>query len=390
MSDHSISLDLLHQFKKNGHNVFAVCGIERKDDRQTTLSEEDGITVLRVKIGNNKKAGLIEKGLTTLFLPRYYINAIKEYFPEVRFDLVVYPTPPVTHVDTVRYIKKRDNARSYLLLKDIFPQNAVDIGIMSKSGLKGVIYRYFRNKEKKLYAVSDYIGCMSKANAEYLLNNNPELRNKEVEICPNSIEVFDQRIGENERIFVRKKYELPLDKKIFIYGGNLGKPQDVPFIIECLKSQKDKADRFFVIVGDGSEYRLIEDYVNTENQNNVKLLKKLDKQEYDKLVSCCDAGMIFLDHRFTIPNFPSRLLGYMQAGIPVISCTDSNTDIGRVITENQIGWACISDCVDNFDDCVEKAMAEVDTITGETVFECLKKLYSVEDSYKTIIHHFED
>lgn len=139
ISEHSISLDLIHEFIRNGHNVYAVCAIERKDNAETTLSKEAGCHVLRVKIGNNKKAGLIEKGITTVLLPKLYIKAIKKYFSEVKFDLVLYPTPPVTHVKTVKFIKKRDGAKSYLLLKDIFPQNAVDIGMMSKTGIKGIL-----------------------------------------------------------------------------------------------------------------------------------------------------------------------------------------------------------------------------------------------------------
>ena len=136
ISNHSISLDLIHEFIRNGHKVYAVCANERKNDTPTTLSEEEGCTVLRVKTGNNKKASLIEKGLTTILLPKLYIAAIKEYFADIKFDLVLYPTPPITHYATVKYIKKRDGARSYLMLKDIFPQNAVDMGMMRPAGLK--------------------------------------------------------------------------------------------------------------------------------------------------------------------------------------------------------------------------------------------------------------
>ena len=175
---------------------------------------------MRVKIGNNKKANLIEKGFTTVFLPKWYIKAIKRYFSDVKFDLVLYPTPPITHYETVKFIKKRDGAKSYLLLKDIFPQNAVDIGMMSKTGVKGILYKYFRKIEKNLYAISDYIGCMSQANVDYVLKHNPEVDPNRVEICPNSIEVQDMQITSQIRKEMRKKYNLPSDKKIFVYGGN--------------------------------------------------------------------------------------------------------------------------------------------------------------------------
>ena len=109
MSEHSISLYLIHEFQKNGHEVFVVCSIERRENTDTHVCEENGCTVLRVRIGNNKKAGIIEKGITTVFLPHYYIKALKTYFSDVKFDLIMYPTPPVTQVKTVKYIKKRDD-----------------------------------------------------------------------------------------------------------------------------------------------------------------------------------------------------------------------------------------------------------------------------------------
>lgn len=382
ISEHSISLDLIHEFQRNGHKVFVVCSIERRDNGNTNLTEEAGCSVLRVKIGNNKKVGIIEKGITTLGLPYFYISAIKKYYVDVKFDLVLYPTPPVTQVKTVEFIKKRDHAASYLLLKDIFPQNAVDIGMMSKSGIKGLIYKYFRRQEKKLYDISDYIGCMSQANVDYVILNNPDVNPEKVEVCPNSIEYFDTSLSESDRLDMRSKYGLPLSKKIFVYGGNLGKPQGIPFLIDCLRAEIDNQDAFFLIVGDGTEYEKLHTFVLDEKPQNVKLMKRLPKEDYDRLVAACDVGMIFLDHRFTIPNFPSRLLSYMQAGLPVLACTDPNTDVGKVIEEGKFGWWCESSKVENFTVKVREAV--LSSIDKSTITEYLLSHYLSSMSYQTI------
>ena len=228
------------------------------------------------------------------------------------------------------------------MLKDIFPQNAVDLGMLQTTGLKGLLYKYFRKKEKKLYSLSDRIGCMSQANVDYILKHNPEIPKEKVEICPNCIEVQDMRLSEQERKDMRNKYGLPQNKKIFVYGGNLGKPQDVPFIVSCLKKCADLADSYFVIAGSGTDRYLLEEYVAEENPTHVKLFGQIQKDEYDKMIACCDVGLIFLDHRFTIPNFPSRLLSYMQAGLPVLACTDINTDIGKIVVEGGFGAWCES------------------------------------------------
>ncbi len=377
ISGHSISVDLIHELMRRGHNVYAICAKGKDAEESVTLTDECGCKVLRVKIGANKKANIIVKGITTLTAPGRYISAIKKYFKDVRFDLVMYPTPPVTQYKTVRFIKRRDGARSYLLLKDIFPQNAVDIGMMSKRGVKGFIYRYFRRKEKKLYKISDRIGCMSEANKEYLLRHNPEISPDIVEVCPNSIEFFDMRIDNEKREKMREKYSLPLDKKIFVYGGNLGRPQGIGHLMECLRVSADIAGAHFLIVGDGTEYKKLEEFFASEKPKNATLMRKLPKEDYDKLVSACDVGMIFLDKRFTIPNFPSRLLGYMQAGLPVLSCTDENTDVGKVITEAGFGWSCVSDEPEKFRSLVLEALLCDLSPMGERAIEYLKENYTV-------------
>ena len=260
----------------------------------------------------------------------------------MKFDLILYSTPPITLVAAIEYVKKRDGARTYLLLKDIFPQNAVDIGMMRTDGIKSFIYKHFRNQEKKLYKISDYIGCMSQANVNYVIKHNPDVDSQKVEVCPNSIDIIDKSVDSSTRIAIREKYGIPIDKKIFVYGGNLGKPQGVPFILECLNECKDITDAFFLIVGDGTEYHLISEYIDRVNPQNIKLMKRLPKSDFDTMVGACDVGLIFLDHRFTIPNFPSRLLAYMQAKLPILACTDINTDLGQVITEGAFGWWCES------------------------------------------------
>lgn len=79
---------------------------------------------------------------------------------------------------------------------------------------------------------------------------------------------------------------------------------------------------YFLIVGNGNDYEKLKFFVKQEKPENIKLLSVLPKEDYDSMVGACDVGLIFLDHRFTIPNFPSRLLTYMQAKLPVLAVTD--------------------------------------------------------------------
>ena len=143
--------DVLREFIKNGHNVYSVMPIERREKGKTVLIDEgENKKILKVKTLNLQKTSLFEKGLAFLTITGKFKRAIRKYFKGVKFDLVLYPTPPITLCGVVGYIKKRDDAKTYLMLKDIFPQNSLDLGILRKSGLKGFIYRYFKRKERKL------------------------------------------------------------------------------------------------------------------------------------------------------------------------------------------------------------------------------------------------
>ena len=344
--EYNIYCDLLRELKKNGHDIYCISPVERKRNMETHLREDGHL--LKLKIGNIQKTNVIEKGISTVLIERQFIYAIKKYFSDIKFDMILYSTPPITLVNAVKYIKKRDNAKTYLMLKDIFPQNAVDMNMLKKTGVKGILYKYFRRKEKNLYAISDRIGCMSKANVDYILEHNQELTKSKVEICPNCIEIQDIKMSADERKSMREKYGIPYNKKVFVYGGNLGRPQGIPFIIECLKTQLQNKEAFFLIVGEGTEFSKLQDFFDEMKPTNMKLMRRLSKEDYDRMIVACDVGMIFLDYRFTIPNFPSRLLSYMQAGLPILACTDKNTDIGKTITEGGFGWWCESKDVAEF------------------------------------------
>lgn len=377
--------DLMYALQRRGHRIHVVCAGERRNGEPTGLTETDGMQILRVRTGNITKTNIVEKGISTLRIEGQFKGAIRKYFSGVRFDLVLYSTPPITFCGVIAYVKKRDGAKSYLLLKDIFPQNAVDMGMMQKTGPKALLYRYFRAREKKLYALSDRIGCMSPANVEYLLKHNPQVDPAKVEICPNAIAVQDLSVCAQERKALRQKYSIPTDKKVFVYGGNLGKPQGIPFILDCLQQQKENPKSYFLIVGDGTEYGKLHSWFVTEQPGNMQLLKRLPKEDYDRLVAACDVGLIFLDHRFTIPNFPSRLLAYMQAGIPVLACTDPNTDIGQVITEGGFGWWCESNDPAAFAERAAQALQADLQIMGQRGFEYLQTHYTADGAAETIL-----
>lgn len=417
IEERGIYSDLMRKFRDEGHNVYIVTPVERRLGLQTSLTESKGVHILNVKTLNVQKTSIVEKGIGTLLIEDQFKAAIKKYLGDIKFDLITYSTPPITFTNVVKYLKRKNpNAISYLQLKDIFPQNAVDMGMLNDSGFKVqgsrfminwakfLLYMYFRKKEKALYKASDFIGCMSPANVDFLLKHNPEVKTDRVEVAPNSIEAPCPPKGENfeneseddkvlreksERYNIRKKYNLPTDKPIFIYGGNLGKPQGIPYLIECLDANANRNDCHFVIVGTGTELPRLQEWYNTKHPKSVTVMKGLPKADYDLLVRSCDVGMIFLDHRFTIPNYPSRLLSYLENKMPVLCATDVNTDIGKIAEENGYGYWCESVKPEDFTVLVDKMLASDMKAMGERGYEFLKQNYLVVHTYNAIMRHIK-
>lgn len=387
IDEQGIYTDLLREFANNNHNLYIVSPTEKRNNISTHIIENDNCKILKLKIGNMQKTNVIEKGISTLTIENKMKNGIREYFKDIKFDLVVYSTPPITFYNAIKYVKNRDDAKTYLLLKDIFPQNAVDMELINK---KSLLYKFFRNKEKRLYRISDFIGCMSDANKSYVINNNPEVEISKVEINPNSIDIRNIDTSNIDIQLVREKYKIPKNKTIFIYGGNLGKPQGIEFLINCLKSNKDNNEAHFIIVGAGTEYIKLERHVRLEKYSNVQLFSQMYKSEYEELVKASDVGLIFLDSRFTIPNFPSRLLSYMQFSLPVLASTDINTDIKDVLKDGEFGLWNESTDLESFKKNVELLSdANFRSRLGVNAKEYLLENYSSEKSYNIIMNHFK-
>ena len=168
----------------------------------------------------------------------------------------------------------------------------------------------------------------------------------------------------------------------------MGKPQGIPFLIECLKVVKDRSDCHFVVVGNGTEYAKLATFMQQEKPKSVSLFQSLPKEEYDKLANACDVGLIFLDYRFTIPNYPSRLLPYLMERKPIIAVTDMNCDTGILAQENGYGFFSPSNSVESFIDAVNKMLASDINEMGDKGYCFFLNNYTTEHSYQTIIKHF--
>lgn len=320
------------QFALEGNQVTVVA--PGQHGQATGIYIENGVEVLRVKTLPIKNVSNWRKGISNLLLPYQYKRALKEFYRVSSFDLIILPTPPITLADLAAKLKKRFSAKVYLILRDIFPQNAVDLGFMKHDS---IIHKYFRSKERKLYRVADYIGCMSQGNIDYVLMHNSELSATKFHILRN----FQYRYEEFgfDKIALREKYGLQ-NKFVMLFGGNMGKAQELDNVLELARRAMKYSDAIILLLGEGVMMERTAKRIEELGITNIKIQGSIPKQEYQDLLSVCDVGIISLHRNFTIPNIPSKSLDYWNVGLPILASVDRATDYNIILEHTNTGlWS---------------------------------------------------
>lgn len=369
--------DLANCFVSKGHSL-TIISCSSSISKKYVEDQSQNIRTIKVKVKNQFGCNVIKKTLILLGLSKKIKHCYKKFLKNERFDLLIYATPPVFFENAIRFIKARNKSKTYLMLKDIFPDNAWDLSVIPHNIIGKIMFSFFKSFEKRLFNVSDFIGCTSNRNIEYILEKNAFLSRDKIGLCFNSIKpsCFQRTFDKTDKIRV-------------MYGGNLGVPQDVPSLLKNIENCECLENIEFIICGKGSEQGLVSDYVKAGHKN-LQYYEWLAKDDYDEQLRKCNIGLIFLNHHFSTPNTPSKMLSYMDYEMPIISCCDPNNDLNEIICENQFGWGCVSNdphCLFNILKSI--TFSEVEA-KGRNAKMFLIKHYNVEKTYEQIMSVFKD
>lgn len=372
--------DLMEEFRDHGYQVYVIACAQ--DAQSAGYSDEAGLHVIRAKVPEHQNVGNIKKGISILTMPYAYSKALKKHLPrDISFDLIVMPTPPITLAGLAAKLKKKYKAPVYLILRDIFPQNAVDLGFMSAGGL---MHRFFCRMERKLYATADKIGCMSPANIEFVKKHNPEVDAAKLHILRNWQRAFQLEAVDKQAV----KEEMGMAGKFLLFfGGNIGKPQRVENLVALAKELVHREEFLLYVVGNGTEADKLKQLVSEAALSNVIIKDFVPRETYFKLMQMADGGLISLDPRFTIPNIPSKVLSYFNRAIPVIAIIDTATDFGYwVQDEIRAGYWTTYDKIPEIAKKVELLIDSEDTAEelGKNGFDYFNANLLPEHAFQTI------
>lgn len=327
--------DLFMEFKKNGHDVTVIAGSQ--DDTQ--MYEEQGIRLLKVKsMPVLYVKNLIKKGIGMASLPWCFKSAYKRYLKNEQFDWIVMPTPPITLIDVVKYIKKRSGAKLYMILRDIHPQSSASLGEIRYKWMVDYLYR----RSDLGYRLSDIVGCMSPANISFIQKEHKILATTRCTVLYNWMNY--QPYEEENFSDLRKKFNLE-GKFIVLFGGNLGLGQCVENIADLAAHYRDNDDIRFIIIGKGVKKDALQQMAAEQNLTNMIFMDFMPRSEYLRFVKSADLGLISIHGNNAAPTCPSKVISYMSLKIPILALINKNNDYGQILEEQAKAgyWAVASD-----------------------------------------------
>lgn len=369
--------DLSFELAKQGHKPVVM--VPAPDlDKPWLLEEINGLQVIRLKALRTKDIGYLRRTISEFLLPFAMLhNLRKSPFLDVRWDGVVWYSPTIFLGPFANALKKESNCRSYLIIRDIFPKWAVDVGLLGR----GLPYLFFKAIEHFQYSVADVIGVQTAANLAYFdaWDSKPGRR---VEVLQNWLADVPNT---GSRISVA---DGPLaGRTIFVYAGNMGVAQGTSILIDLAERLRDRQDIGFLFVGRGSDAQFLREETKARGLGNVVFHEEIEPSEIPGLYAQCHVGMVVLDPRHKTHNIPGKFLSYMQSGLPVLASVNPDNDLVEIIKIEGVGRACTDHSVDTLQRLAEDLVDEISVETN--VSACCRslsaKLFSPKATVKQII-----
>lgn len=318
--------DLAKEFVTQGHQVTVMVASPELESNYD-IDHLDGVEILRLRTWPSRDRGYVVRTLAEFFMPYRMLSGFKKSpVAESHFDAVIWYSPTIFLGPFVKRLKQRFRCPAYLVIRDIFPDWAWDMGLIRNK----LVYRAFKAIAQYQYAQADIIGIQSPGNHVYFEDWQLRYENVRIEVLHNWLSPAPN-VG-STILIAHSKLK---GRKVFVYAGNMGVAQNTKIFLELAKRMKDRSDIGFLFVGRGSESAILS--AEYGGLDNVLFHDEIDPAEIPGLYAQCDAGLVALDPRHKSHNIPGKFLSYMQAGLPVLACVNPDNDLVGLIESYRVG-----------------------------------------------------
>lgn len=366
--------DLSREFVRQGHQLTVM--LPASDlSHPWQLEDVDGVHVLRLRAPRTKDIGYVRRTVGEFMMPFAMLrNLRRSPLAQQLWDGIVWYAPSIFLGPLASTLKQASNCKGYLIIRDIFPEWAVDMGLMGR----GLPYRFFDSVARYQYSVADVIGVQTPGNAGYF-DLWKQQYGRKLEVLQNWLDKPAQA-----RCPIRVS-ETPLaGRKVFVYAGNMGAAQGMDILLDLAEKSRCRQDVGFLFVGRGSDAARLKALAHERQLGNVLFYDEIQPDEIPDLYAQCSAGIVALDPRHKSHNIPGKFLTYMQSGLPVLANVNAGNDLAEIIRQEKVGHVCESNKVDELLYLVEKLLAQIES-EADLSARC-RGLFEREFAVKKAVH----
>lgn len=369
--------DLSREFVRQGHALTVL--LPSPDQREPwQLEQVEGVQILRLKAPRTKDIGYVRRTLAELVMPFAMLHQLrKSPLANERWDGVAWYAPSIFHGPLAYALKKSSGCKGYLIIRDIFPEWAVDMGLMGR----GLPYRLFDGVARYQYSVADVIGVQTPGNRKYF--------DRWLAQPGRQLEVLQNWLDKPARVrcSIRVDETRLAGRKVFVYAGNMGVAQGMDILLDLAEKLHSQPDIGFLFVGRGSDAARLKVSAQTRQLGNVVFFDEIDPDEIPDLYAQCNAGIVALDPRHKSHNIPGKFLTYMQSGLPVLANVNAGNDLAQMIRDKKVGQVCESNQVDDLLQLTEKLLVQIDAdaALSDRCSRLFEREFAVENTVKQIV-----
>lgn len=369
--------DLSREFVQQGHALTVM--LPAADIDQPWLIEDvGGVRVLRLRAPKTKDIGYVRRTLSEFWMPfAMRRNLAKCPLAQEQWDGVVWYAPSIFHGPLASALKKASSCKGYLIIRDIFPEWAVDMGLMGR----GLPYRIFDSVARYQYSVADIIGVQTPGNLTYF-HDWSKGAGKHLEVLSNwladtpaagcSISLANTSLA---------------GRRVFVYAGNMGIAQGMGILLDLAERLCARQDVGFLFVGRGSDAKKLSANARARKLNNVLFHDEIHPDEIPGLYAQCFVGLVALDPRHKSHNIPGKFLTYMQNGLPVLANINADNDLAGLIRQAGVGRVSENGSIETLAQLANDLIDSVPADTGikDRCRALYTDLFSPETAVKKIV-----
>jgi glycosyltransferase involved in cell wall biosynthesis len=288
----------------------------------------DGVRVVRCPAPSITGLGSLVAHASKFALSgRAAARAARWSFDLTRFDVAIAWMPATAIAPLVPMLKQAGIAQRLLFVWDFFPDHHREIGRIPG----GLAYRIARRWEQRLLEHFTAIVCTLPRNAAYLRRHFRLRDGQRVLVTP--IWSVTAPLPRVDRDAVRRRYGLPLDWPIAVFGGQLAEGRGIEQMLDAAEGSA----ALFLFVGDGRRAGMVR--ARAAASSTIAHLPPLGREAYLELLGACDVGMVATVAGVTSYSIPSKTTDYLRAGLPVVAALEPGNELAELLERFGVGSA---------------------------------------------------